>query len=102
MSNATKAKKIMEDHFHSGGVDSMSTADLIQIRDELAALWILIDGVEISSGMSQHAVKASLSDPIITMDNTWLYPSTFEQYYYSINFDSGLVKETDFVTLKTS
>ncbi len=100
MSNTAKAKAIMVDHFHSGNYENMSTADLVSVRDELADLWIQIDQVDIRVGMSQQEVKDALSDPFIENDGTWMYPSTFDQYYYSIEFDSGLVKETDFVALK--
>ncbi|NND63668.1 MAG: hypothetical protein HKN48_10820 [Flavobacteriaceae bacterium] len=102
MSNTAKAKAILVDHFHSGNYKNMSTDDLVSVRDELADLWIQIDGTDIRAGMTIQEVRDALSDPYIEYDETWLYPSTFDQYYYSIEFDSGLVKETDFVALKIS
>ncbi|HPF10561.1 MAG TPA: hypothetical protein PKW08_01550 [Flavobacteriaceae bacterium] len=102
MSNTAKAKKLMEDYVHSGALQTMSLADVIQVRDELADLWILIDGTDIVPGMTEQAVRDALSPPAEQYDGVWLYPSTFEEYYYRIDFDAGVVKETDFVALNIS
>ena len=53
----------MEDYVHSGALQTMSLADVIQVRDELADLWILIDGTDIVPGMTEQAVRDALSPP---------------------------------------
>lgn len=102
MSNAAKARQIMLDTFHSGNISGMSTAEIVQIRDELANLWIQIDGTEITPNMTEQEVMDTLSAPWDTLGEIWLYPSTFDNYYYQIEFESGVVKATDFVKSKFS
>ena len=102
MSNAAKAKRIMEDVFHGGRIDTMDVNEIINVRDELSSLWMQINGTEITNGMTQSQVTDAIGQPWETNGEVWYYPSTFHQYYYSIEFETGVVKETDFVTLMIS
>ncbi len=92
----------MEDVFHSGRIASMTVQEKIDIRDELANLWILINGTEIVPGMSEQQVRDALSPPTESYANIWLYPSSFSSYYYRLEFESGVIKTTNFVALKIS
>jgi hypothetical protein len=102
MSNAAKAKRIMEDVFHSGQIDAMNVNDIIDIREQLSNLWIQINGTEIVAGMTEAQVTDAIGPPLNTIGDIWYYPSTYYQYQYSIEFEAGTVKETDFVTLMIS
>ncbi len=102
MSNAAKAKRIMVDVFHSGQIDSLQTHEIINVRDQLANLWQLIDGSEITAGMTETEVSIAIGQPFNTIGDVWYYPSTFSHHQYSIEFESGRVKATDFVTLLIS
>ncbi len=102
MSNAAKAKRIMEDVFHGGQIDTMNVNEIIDVRDQLSNLWSQINGTEITVGMTEAQVTDAIGQPWNTIGDVWYYPSAFSQYHYSIEFDSGAVKETDFVTLMIS